>query len=85
MATHRIQFDLDDGQLAEFEALMAEGGVSTKRELLNNAITILGWAMDEVNDGRVIASLDEKAQSYKQLSMPILSGKKSKARRAKRK
>ena len=84
MATHRIQIDLDDDQLAEFEAMMAEGGLSTKRELLNNALTLLGWAMDEVDDGRVIASLDEKAQSYKQLSMPVLSGRKARARRAKK-
>ena len=69
----RIQFDLPDDKVAELEKLMAESGIKTRKDLFNNALTLLEWAIKEKKAGRTIASLDEQAKSYQEVLMPILS------------
>ena len=69
----RIQFELSDDKVAELEKLMAESGIKTKKELFNNALTLLEWAIKERRAGKTIASVDEKANRYKELLMPVLS------------
>ena len=69
----RIQFELSDDKVAELEKLMAESGIKTKKELFNNALTLLEWAIKERKAGKTIASVDEKANRYKELLMPVLS------------
>jgi hypothetical protein len=69
----RIQFELTEGQLKELERLMERSGVRTKKDLLNNALTILEWALNEKGAGRIIASVDEEHDRYKELVMPILA------------
>jgi hypothetical protein len=58
----------------DLEALMAEVGVRTKKDLFNNALTLLEWALRERKAGRVIASVDGPGKNYKELLMPILEG-----------
>ena len=69
----RIQFELSDDKVAELEKLMAESGIKTKKELFNNALTLLEWAIKERKAGKTIASVDEKTNRYKELLMPVLS------------
>ena len=69
----RIQFDLPDDKVAELEKLMAESGLKTKKDLFNNALTLLEWAIKEKKAGRTIASIDEQEKSYEEVLMPILS------------
>ena len=69
----RIQFELTEEQLTELESLMQLSGTRTKKDLLNNALTLLEWALNEKKKGRIIASVDEKEQKYKELVMPILA------------
>jgi hypothetical protein len=73
MATFRLQIDLDEGQMKELEQMMEEGKVRTKKDLFNAALTLLRWAMKERKAGKVIASVDEKRDTYKELEMPVLS------------
>jgi hypothetical protein len=73
MTNRRLQIELDERRLEEIEALMKEGRASTKKEFINAALTLLEWAMKEKRAGRIIASVDEKKDSYKELVMPILS------------
>jgi Arc/MetJ-type ribon-helix-helix transcriptional regulator len=73
MMTRRLQIELDEERLSEIEALMKEGRASTKKEFINAALTLMEWAMKERRAGRIIASVDEKKDSYKELVMPILS------------
>jgi hypothetical protein len=68
----RLQIDLSPAQIHELERLMALCEVPTKKDLFNTALTLFKWATDEVARGRVIASLDEETQKYKELSMPAL-------------
>ena len=69
----RIQIEVTDEQNARLEAMMAETGVKTKKDLLNNALSLLEWAVAETRSGRVIASVDDEHKRYKELVMPILS------------
>ncbi len=69
----RIQFEMPEDKAKELDVLLKEYGVSTKKELFNNALTLLKWAIKETRSGRYIASVDEKSGKYRELQMPILS------------
>jgi hypothetical protein len=68
----RIQFELPKDKADELETLMRDAGVGTKKELFNNALTLLKWAIKETRRGNAIASIDEKNGKYRELQMPIL-------------
>jgi len=69
----RLQVDLSEERVRKLEDLMRGSGIKTKRDLINNALTLLEWAVKETRAGRTIASVDEKDKAYKELVMPILS------------
>jgi hypothetical protein len=69
----RIQFEMPKDKAEELDGLMKETGVQTKKELFNNALTILKWAVRETKNGNSIASVDEAHGKYRELQMPILS------------
>lgn len=69
--TIRIQFELSQEKAEELDELMMETGVPTKKELFNNALTLLKWAVRESKRGHSIASVDEKHGKYRELHMPI--------------
>jgi hypothetical protein len=70
---YRIQFEMPESKVKDLEALMSESGTQTKKELFNNALTLLEWAVKETKRKRVIASVDEGTSTYNELHMPILS------------
>lgn len=69
----RLQVELDEEKMKELEQLMEEGKARTKKDFINAALTLLKWAMREKRAGRIIASVDEKKDTYKEIEMPILS------------
>jgi hypothetical protein len=73
MAITRFQMEIDEGRMEELQRMMREGNVRTKKELFNAALTLLSWAMKEKRAGRIIASIDESKDSFKELEMPVLS------------
>ena len=73
MTTERLQIDVDSDKMREIESLMKEARVTTKKEFINWALTLLKWAIRERRAWRIIASVDERKDSYKELDMPILS------------
>lgn len=68
----RIQFELSKSRATELESIMEEVHVKTRTEFLNNAITLLIWAISEAKAGRIIASVDEEKEKYRELVMPVL-------------
>jgi hypothetical protein len=68
----RIQLDLDDVGVGVLERLKEATGARTHKELFNNAITLLDWAVKQRRDGRIIASLDERTENYRELQLPAL-------------
>ena len=69
----RIQFELTERGVREFEELEKTTDVATKKELFDNAFTLLKWAVKEKRNGRIIASVDEKHEKYKEIELPVLS------------
>jgi hypothetical protein len=68
----RVQLELDEKRIEEFEALMKKTSIATKKDLINQALTLFEWAVREKRAGRIIASVDEVSQRYKELLMPAL-------------
>jgi len=68
----RFQINFTPERLVELEELMVVVGAPTKKDLINNALSLLNWMVKEVKDGRIIASLDEVEMKYKELVMPLL-------------
>ena len=67
----RLQFEVPEEQNKNIETLMKEVGLRTKKDLFNNAITLLNWAVKQYKAGRIIVSIDEQKESYRELAMPI--------------
>lgn len=77
----KIQIEIPEEKALALESLMREAGVGTKRDLINNALSLLEWVVKEVKAGRTIASVNEANMSYKELAMPFLSAVADKAQR----
>jgi len=69
----RIQLDLPEERVRQLDDLMEAAHITTRKDLFNSALTLLAWAVDEREKGRVIASLDENTGKYKELVMPFFS------------
>jgi hypothetical protein len=68
----RIQLDVDASGVERLDDLKEKTGARTHKELFNNAITLLDWAVKQRQEGRIVASLDETNMKYKELQMPAL-------------
>jgi len=77
----RLQIELSPEMLHQLEDLMRTTGLATKKELVNNALTLLTWAVREVEGGSLIVSLDEKERRYKEFLLPALTHAASRRRR----
>jgi predicted DNA-binding protein len=71
MSKVRFQFEMPKENSDRLEELAKQVGV-TKKEIINNALTLLDWAIEEVKAGRIIASVDEEEKRYKELLFPLL-------------
>jgi len=74
----RLQFEMNTEKIKEIEELMVLGGARTKKDFINAALTLLKWAMNERRKGRIIVSMNEEQDTYKEMIMPILSDVKVK-------
>lgn len=68
----RIQLDFPEDKVRELDQLMKQVHISTRKDLFNNALTLLVWAVRERLKGKKIVSMDERDGSYKELVMPLL-------------
>jgi ATP/maltotriose-dependent transcriptional regulator MalT len=65
----RVQFELQDERAKELDQLVDKTGLKTRVRLLNEALTLYEWAINERESGRIIASVDETRDSYKEILM----------------
>lgn len=72
----RLQIEISPDYDKELEALMKECRVATKKDLVNNALTLFSWAVKQRGAGRLIASLDETNMRYREIQMPALNAVK---------
>jgi hypothetical protein len=69
----RLQIEVTEDQDRHIQSLMEQTGLATKKDLFNNALTLLSWAIEEVANGNTIASVNEEENRYRVLQMPILT------------
>jgi hypothetical protein len=80
--SRRVQLELSAERLTELDRLMAECDIRTRVELINTALNVLEWAIEERKSGRIIASVDEANMRYKELMIPAFSAVRAAQRRA---
>lgn len=68
----RVQVDLLPSQVATLENLMVVCGLDTRKDLVNNSLTLLEWAVEQVRLGKEVAALNREEKSYEILRMPAL-------------
>jgi hypothetical protein len=68
----RFQIEMKREELDELERLRILGGLGSKKELLNNALTLLKWATRQRQQGYSIAVVSEDGHIVKELEMPYL-------------
>ncbi len=73
----RVQIDIDDASRLMIDELKLHTGLSQWRDLFNEAITLLNWAVRQVTQGRTVASLDEQEKNYRELQMHSLEHAKA--------
>ena len=69
----RVQLDLSPALMLRLNWVMQVCDLSSRKDLFNNAISILEWAAKESSEGRKIASFDDESNDRHILSMPALS------------
>ncbi len=67
----RLQMDLSAQRIIEINALLSKLGLGSKKDLMNNALDLFQWAVQEVEAGRVIASVDKKNKRFKEVVLPV--------------
>jgi hypothetical protein len=75
----RVQLDMPEDRVKEIEDIMATTGVSTRKDLFENALTFFEWAVNQRKKGRKIASVDENEECFQELLMPALASVKHEA------
>jgi hypothetical protein len=70
----RLQLDLSETQDELITELIAVCDLRTKKDVVENALMLLGWAATEAQSGRVIAAIDEENKIYKEIQTPALMG-----------
>jgi hypothetical protein len=68
--------------------LMEVCDIDTRKDLVNVALSVFEWAVNQVIDGRTIAAVDKEAKHFVELGLPALTdaarnaGTRSRARHA---
>ena len=78
----RIQLDLPAERVEDLKSLMARAEMETYKELFDNAFTLFEWAIDEVESGKLLASVDEESEKYSEVIMPVLRRVRKKSKRS---
>lgn len=68
----RLNFEFADERVEELKQLQAETGTESMKDLVNNAFSLLEWAVTETKDGNEIAAVNEDNETYRVLVLPLL-------------
>ena len=67
----RIQVDLTEERYEKFSQMMRDCALDTKKDLFNNALSLLAWAIGEVKAGKHVASYEKTSKEIEIINMPI--------------
>jgi len=68
----RLNFELPEERVKELKELQTETASDSMKELFNNALTMLAWAIKEVKNGNEIAAVNDKEDIYRVFVTPLL-------------
>jgi hypothetical protein len=71
--TLKIQIEMPEDKFISIMKKAQEGGIITRKELFNNALSLLDWAFTERKLNRMIASIDRNEKKVREIVMPIFS------------
>jgi hypothetical protein len=71
----RINLELKGDKIAEIDRLMEIGGIATRKELFDNAITLMKWSMKAKQNGKAVGFLGENS-TFHEIVMPVLENAK---------
>mgnify|MGYP000933782099 CR=1 FL=1 len=69
----RIQLEMSEPRVDELKEFMIRVEIDTYKELFNNALSLLEWAVDQSAKGRKLVSIDEETGKQLELVMPALN------------
>ena len=72
----RVQVEMLEDQVQKLDEIMEKCGIRTKKDLLNNALTLLKWAVKKKEAGCEIVAVNTVSGTYQELDMPVLSNVK---------
>jgi hypothetical protein len=71
MRPSRVTFEMNEAQKDSLDDLQRKTGLSI-RDLMNNGLSLVLWAVNETLKGHEIAAVNEKQKTYRILVMPLL-------------
>jgi hypothetical protein len=77
----RLQLEMSEEAVRQIDLMLQESGVTTKSELIRNALALLEWAIDETKKGNFVGSMNKASKTYRELRMPALEGAANNIRR----
>lgn len=67
----RVQLDLSKRKIDELEQIRTKTGVSTRKDIFENALALLDWAVSQAEEGKKIGAMDQD-KAFQELMMPAL-------------
>lgn len=78
----RIQVEFHKERVEDLKRIMKESQLDTYKALIDNALTLFEWSIEQIKSGRSIASVDEETGSFREVTLPAFSAvKPSRAKR----
>jgi hypothetical protein len=68
----RIQIVVDDTYKGMLDELKQITGLHQWQDLFSDAITMFNWGVQQRLQGRIVTSMDEKEENYRELQMTSL-------------
>lgn len=68
----RLNFEFSEDRINDLKDLQAETSSDSMKELFNNALTMLEWAIKEVKSGNEIAAVSDDQKVYRVFVTPLL-------------
>jgi hypothetical protein len=68
----RLNLDITDAQMKSLKVLEHRTGANSMKDLVNNALTVFEWAVDETAKGNEVAAVSEDESAYRVLVTPLL-------------
>lgn len=69
----RLNLEMPEERVKDLKELQAETSSETIKELINNALSMLEWAVNEVKAGNEIAAVDENERVRRIIVTPLLT------------